>query len=157
VPPGATPARPRLEVPYHATPSRAAALLFFLASGAVRGFGVTVSVGVLVSMFSALVVTRVLIDLAVWVGRGRLGPGLLGLEGGGRLAAWLAGRGPNLVAKGRWWLAGSLVALVLAGAGFPRAVVTPLLVAFEGDRRRSATKVPARPAPRPVARARSKR
>jgi SecD/SecF fusion protein len=95
----------------------AAALLFFLASGAVRGFGVTVSVGVLVSMFTALVVTRVLIDLAVRVGRGRLGPGLLGLEGGGRLAAWLADRGPDLVAKGRWWLAGSLVALVLAGAG----------------------------------------
>jgi len=95
----------------------AAALLFFLASGAVRGFGVTLSVGVLVSMFTSLVVTRVLVDLAVRAGRGRPRPGRLGLNGGGRLAAWLAGRGPNLIGKGRWWLAGSLVALVLATAG----------------------------------------
>jgi SecD/SecF fusion protein len=95
----------------------AAALLFFLASGAVRGFGVTLSVGVLVSMFTSLVVTRVLVDLAVRAGRGRPRPGRLGLDGGGRLAAWLAGRDPNLIAKGRWWLAGSLVALVLATAG----------------------------------------
>src|SRR5918995_1432432 len=33
------------------------------------------------------------------------------------LAGWLATRGPDLIARGRWWLAGSLVALVLAGAG----------------------------------------
>jgi SecD/SecF fusion protein len=95
----------------------AAVLLFFLASGAVRGFGVTLSVGVLVSMFTALVVTRVLVELAVRVGAVHRRPGLLGLEGGGRLAAWLAERGPNLIAKGRWWLAGSLVALLLAGVG----------------------------------------
>jgi SecD/SecF fusion protein len=34
-------------------------------------------------------------------------PGLLGLEGGGRLAGWLTTRGPNLIARGRWWLARS--------------------------------------------------
>jgi SecD/SecF fusion protein len=95
----------------------AAGLLFFLASGAVRGFGVTLSVGVLVSMFTALVVTRVLVELATRVGSVRRRPGLLGLDGGGRLADWLTTRGPNLIAKGRWWLAGSLVALLLAGAG----------------------------------------
>src|SRR6266545_2731730 len=43
----------------------AALLLFFLASGAVRGFGVTLSVGVVVSMFTALVVTRVLVEVAL--------------------------------------------------------------------------------------------
>ena len=95
----------------------AAVLLFFLASGAVRGFGVTLSVGVLVSMFTALVVTRVLVELAARVGSVRRRPGLLGLEGGGRLAAWLATRGPDLMAKSRWWLTGSLVALLLAGVG----------------------------------------
>ncbi|MGH3668527.1 MAG: protein translocase subunit SecD, partial [Acidimicrobiia bacterium] len=41
----------------------AAVLLFFLAAGAVRGFGVTLTIGVLVSMFSALVVTRVLLEM----------------------------------------------------------------------------------------------
>jgi SecD/SecF fusion protein len=95
----------------------AAGLLFFLASGAVRGFGVTLSVGVLVSLFSALVVTRVLAELVTRLRAVRQRPGLLGLDGGGRLANWLTTRGPNLIAKGRWWLAGSLVALVLAGAG----------------------------------------
>jgi SecD/SecF fusion protein len=95
----------------------AAGLLFFLASGAVRGFGVTLSVGVLVSLFSALVVTRVLVELVTRAAAVRHRPGLLGLDGGGRLAGWLATRGPNLIAKGRWWLAASLVALVLAGAG----------------------------------------
>jgi len=95
----------------------AAGLLFFLASGAVRGFGVTLSVGVLVSLFTALVVTRVLVELVTRAAAVRRRPGLLGLDGGGRLAGWLATRGPNLIAKGRWWLAGSLVALVLAGAG----------------------------------------
>jgi SecD/SecF fusion protein len=95
----------------------AAGLLFFLASGAVRGFGVTLSVGVLVSLFCALVVTRVLVELAVRAAAVRRRPRLLGLEGGGRLAAWLAERGPDLIARGRWWLAGSLVALVVATAG----------------------------------------
>jgi SecD/SecF fusion protein len=95
----------------------AAGLLFFLASGAVRGFGVTLSVGVLVSLFTALVVTRVLVELVSRAAAVRQRPRLLGLGGGGRLAAWLATRGPDLIGKGRWWLAGSLVALLLAGAG----------------------------------------
>ena len=95
----------------------AAVLLFFLASGAVRGFGVTLSVGVLVSMFTALVVTRVLVELVTRSAAVRRRPGLLGLTGGGRLANWLATRGPDLLGRARWWLAGSLVALLLAGAG----------------------------------------
>jgi SecD/SecF fusion protein len=95
----------------------AAGLLFFLASGAVRGFGVTLSVGVLVSLFTALVVTRVLVELVTRLAMVRQRPGLLGLDGGGRLANWLATSGPDLLGKARWWLAGSLVALVLAGAG----------------------------------------
>ena len=43
----------------------AAGLLFFLASGPVRGFGVTLAIGVLASMVSALLITRVLADWAV--------------------------------------------------------------------------------------------
>jgi SecD/SecF fusion protein len=95
----------------------AAVLLFLLASGAVRGFGVTLSVGVLVSMFTTLVVTRVLVELVTRAAAVRQRPGLLGLEGGGRLATWLATRGPDLLGRARWWLAGSLVALLVAGAG----------------------------------------
>jgi len=95
----------------------AAGLLFFLASGAVRGFGVTLSVGVVVSLFTALVVTRVLIELAVRVAAVRSRPRLLGLETGGRLRAWLGGRGPDLIGRARWWLAISLVAFAVAVAG----------------------------------------
>ncbi|HEV3465203.1 MAG TPA: protein translocase subunit SecF, partial [Actinomycetota bacterium] len=95
----------------------AAGLLFFLASGAVRGFGVTLSVGVLVSLFCALVVTRVLVELVTRLAVVRQRPGLLGLDGGGRLANWLATRGPDLLGRARWWLGGSLVALLLAAAG----------------------------------------
>ena len=42
----------------------AAGLLFFFASGPVKGFGVTLSIGVVASMVSALVVARVLTDWA---------------------------------------------------------------------------------------------
>jgi SecD/SecF fusion protein len=42
-----------------------AGLLFFLASGPVRGFGVTLSIGVLASMVSALLIARVLTEWAV--------------------------------------------------------------------------------------------
>jgi SecD/SecF fusion protein len=95
----------------------AAVLLFFLASGAVRGFGVTLSVGVLVSMFTALVVTRLLVELAVRSRLVRARPRLLGLDTGGRLRDWIATRRPNLVGRARWWLAGSALVLLLAVAG----------------------------------------
>jgi SecD/SecF fusion protein len=95
----------------------AAVLLFFLASGAVRGFGVTLSVGVLVSMFTALVVTRVLVELALGSPAVRRRPRLLGVETGGRLRDWLAAHPPNLIGRARWWLAGSALALLLAVTG----------------------------------------
>ena len=49
----------------NATTVLAAVLLFFYATGAVRGFGITLTVGVVVSLFTALVLTRLLVDLAV--------------------------------------------------------------------------------------------
>jgi SecD/SecF fusion protein len=59
----------------------------------------------------------VLVELATRLARVRRRPALLGLEGGGRLADRLATHGPNLIGRARWWLAGSLLALLLAGAG----------------------------------------
>ncbi|WP_413203629.1 protein translocase subunit SecD [Rhodospirillum sp. A1_3_36] len=47
----------------------AAALLFYFGSGPVRGFAVTLSVGVLTSMFTAIMVTRFIIS--VWVRHAR--------------------------------------------------------------------------------------
>lgn len=43
----------------------AAAALFYFGTGPIRGFGVTLSLGILVSMFTAVVVTRVLLDAYV--------------------------------------------------------------------------------------------
>ncbi|CAA9270802.1 MAG: Protein translocase subunit SecD / Protein translocase subunit SecF [uncultured Acidimicrobiales bacterium] len=100
----------------NATTLLAAVLLFFFASGAVRGFGITLTIGVLVSVFTALVVTRLLLDLVLRT-RLRDNPRLLGLEVGGRFRAWIARRRPNLLRHSRRWLAGSAVALALAVTG----------------------------------------
>jgi SecD/SecF fusion protein len=100
----------------NATTLLAAILLFFLASGAVRGFGVTLSIGVLVSVFTALVVTRLLVDVVLRT-RLRDHPKLLGLEVGGQFRAWIARRRPDLLRHFRRWLSVSAVALVLAVTG----------------------------------------
>ncbi|MFF0728481.1 protein translocase subunit SecD [Streptomyces sp. NPDC004134] len=95
----------------------AAGLLFFLASGPVRGFGVTLAIGVLASMFSALVVTRVLAEYAAGRRALRVRPGRSGIAGHGRVRAWLVRRDPTLMRHSRRWLALSGVALLLAGSG----------------------------------------
>jgi SecD/SecF fusion protein len=97
----------------------AAGLLFFLASGPVRGFGVTLTIGVLASLVSALLVTRV---LAVFVVSRRAlqdKPMLTGIGSTGRVRQWLERRNPDLMGRRRLWLAvsGVLVALALTGIG----------------------------------------
>jgi SecD/SecF fusion protein len=95
----------------------AAILLFFFASGAVRGFGVTLTVGVLVSMFSALVVTRVLLELLARIPALQNRPALMGMNVGHRLQEWLKTSGPNLFANPRRWLIISGIAVLIAIAG----------------------------------------
>ncbi|MDQ1648110.1 MAG: SecD/SecF fusion protein [Frankiaceae bacterium] len=95
----------------------AAGLLFFLAAGPVRGFGVTLSVGVLVSMFTALVVTRVMLETAVASGFVQRRPWLTGLSTLGRVRTWLTARNPDLMRGRRLWLAVSAVAVVVSMAG----------------------------------------
>lgn len=48
----------------------AAALLYFLGSGPIKGFAVTLSIGIITSVFTAVVVTRLI--LVLWLGRKRL-------------------------------------------------------------------------------------
>ena len=95
----------------------AALLLFLYASGAVRGFGVTLAIGVAASMFSALVVTRVFAELVLSRKGLARQPGRLGLTMGGRLRRWLAEEGPDVVGRRRTWLAVSGLAVVLAVTG----------------------------------------
>lgn len=95
----------------------AAGLLFFFASGPVRGFGVTLSIGVLASMVSALLVTRVLAEFAASRGALERRPRLTGLADQGRVRTWITARNPGLMRHRRRWLAASAAALVLATSG----------------------------------------
>lgn len=110
----------------------AAGLLFWLASGPVRGFGVTLSIGVLASMFTSLVLTRVLLHLAAKAGLARR-PRLSGLTHQGRVRRWVNLRDPGFLSRPGRWLTGAGVAVVLALAGL--VVLGPNLgVEFTGGR-----------------------
>jgi SecD/SecF fusion protein len=111
----------------------AAGLLFFLASGPVRGFGVTLTVGVLASMFSALVITRSLAELAATRRIFARRPHLTGLHTLGRVRGWLTGRGWRLYDRSGRWLAVSLLVVLLATAGIA-ARGLQLGVEFTGGR-----------------------
>ncbi|HSM45354.1 MAG TPA: protein translocase subunit SecF, partial [Acidimicrobiia bacterium] len=95
----------------------AAILLFFFASGAVRGFGVTLSIGVIVSLFSALVVTRVLLEILTrWSGLDDR-PGLMGMTTGRRFQRWLTSGRFDLFRRPRMWLLVSSLLIVVTLAG----------------------------------------
>ncbi|MQA02678.1 MAG: protein translocase subunit SecD [Streptosporangiales bacterium] len=98
----------------------AAGLLFFLASGPVRGFGVTLSIGVVASMVSALLITRFLAGLAVDRRLLKNRPAITGLASTGRVRNWLTRRNPDLMSRRKRWLGVSAVVVVvaLAGIGF---------------------------------------
>ncbi|MFD5699382.1 protein translocase subunit SecD [Streptomyces lasiicapitis] len=95
----------------------AAGLLFYFATGPVKGFGVTLSIGVLVSMVSAFVVTRVLAETAVRRGFVRRRPRLTGLATTGRVRSLLARREPRIVQHRRRWLGASALLVAVAVAG----------------------------------------
>ncbi|MFG3136763.1 protein translocase subunit SecD [Streptomyces sp. NPDC048211] len=95
----------------------AAGLLFFLGSGPVKGFGVTLGIGVLASMFSALVIARALTETAA---RSRFVSdyrGVNGIASPGRVRTWIARRDPQLMRSPRRWLLISTVLVAVAVAG----------------------------------------
>ncbi|WP_283133249.1 protein translocase subunit SecD [Rhizohabitans arisaemae] len=95
----------------------AAGLLFFLASGPVRGFGVTLIIGVLASLVSAMLITRVFTEFMV--SRKAVGnkPQITGIADIGRVRAWLTRKNFNLMKRRRMWLAVSGIAVILALTG----------------------------------------
>ena len=95
----------------------AAGLLFFLAAGPVRGFGVTLSLGVVASMVSALVVARILTDLAAGSRWLRARPAFSGIAARGRLRAKWERSSPDWMRHGRRWLVVSGLALAVAVTG----------------------------------------
>ncbi|MEU4396290.1 protein translocase subunit SecD [Kribbella sp. NPDC023855] len=95
----------------------AAGLLFFLAAGPVRGFGVTLSIGVIASMLSALVITRVLAEFVVSRKFVLNRPGISGIAGHGRVRTWLEAKKPPLMKHSRRWLLITAAAIVVSMAG----------------------------------------
>jgi SecD/SecF fusion protein len=95
----------------------AAALLFFFASGPVKGFGVTLSIGVIASMVSALVIARVLCEFAVKRSFARKRPGISGIAGTGRIRKWLTESGPDLMKRSGTWIIITLVVAVVSIGG----------------------------------------
>lgn len=95
----------------------AAGLLFALGSGPIKGFGVTLSIGVIASMISALIIARVLSELAVSTKAVSRRPGISGLGNIGRVRTWLDRKNPDIMSKRKMWLAISGVAMVLAVSG----------------------------------------
>ncbi len=95
----------------------AAGLLFAYASGAVRGFGVTLSLGVIVSMFSALVVTRVLLEILMQLPGMEERPRMMGMTFGRRFHKWVEETKPNLLGRWRRWILISGIAMVVALTG----------------------------------------
>lgn len=95
----------------------AAGLLFFLGSGPIKGFGVTLSIGVIASMVSALIVARVLCDLAVSNKPVSRRPAISGLSHLGKVRTWLDRKNPQLMKRRRTWLGLTAAALLVAIAG----------------------------------------
>ena len=101
----------------NATTVLAALILFFFAAGAVRGFGITLAVGVAASMFSALVITRALVDIAVRQRSLAANPKWFGMNVGGRLRKYFKEKPFDIMSRSRMWFGLSLATMVLALAG----------------------------------------
>lgn len=107
----------------NATTLLAATVLFFLAVGEVRGFGVTLMVGVITSVLVTLVITRTLVEGLLRLGWASKHPRLLGLTVGSRFRDRLSANPPNLMRLAKWFLVASVIVVLLALAGvFTRGV-----------------------------------
>ena len=95
----------------------AAGLLFFFGSGPIKGFGVTLSIGVIASMVSALIIARVLTEVAVANNGVSRRPASSGVANVGSVRRWLDRSEPDIMGRRRTWLAVSGAALLIAILG----------------------------------------
>ncbi|MEQ3552408.1 protein translocase subunit SecD [Pseudonocardia nematodicida] len=95
----------------------AAVLLFGLASGPVRGFGVTLVIGVVVSLFSALVLSRLLTLAVLKIPAVRRRPRITGIAAIGPIRRKLEARDPGFLVRPARVLGVAAVVLVVAVSG----------------------------------------
>ena len=95
----------------------AAGLLFVLGSGPIKGFGVTLSIGVIASMISALIIARVLAEMSVSNKGVERRPKISGLGNVGKVREWLDRSDFDIMGKRGRWLGVSAAALVFAVTG----------------------------------------
>jgi len=95
----------------------AAALLFVLGSGPIKGFGVTLSIGVVASMISALIIARVLTEATVTTRGVRRRPNLTGIANVGRVRTWLESKDFHLMRHRAAFLGATGLLLVVALVG----------------------------------------
>jgi SecD/SecF fusion protein len=95
----------------------AAGLLFIFGSGPIKGFGVTLTIGVVASMISALVIARVLTEIGVTRKTVARRPAISGLANVGRVRTWLEEKKPQLMVRRALWLgiSGALLVVALSG------------------------------------------
>ncbi|MFD7231907.1 protein translocase subunit SecD [Streptomyces sp. NPDC059881] len=117
----------------NATTLLAAGLLFLLGSGPVKGFGITLAIGVVVSMFSALVIARALTDVAARIRFVSDYRDVNGVGRPGRVRTFLIRRRPRLFRAPRRWLAVSAALVAVAVLGIVVRGVN-LGVEFTGGR-----------------------
>ncbi|MFD7381452.1 protein translocase subunit SecD [Streptomyces anulatus] len=101
----------------NATTLIAAGLLFFLGSGPVKGFGVTLAIGVIASMFSALVIARALTEIAASTRFVSDYRNVNGIGRPGAVRTWLVRKDPQLFRKPVRWLVVSVALVAVAVAG----------------------------------------
>lgn len=89
----------------------AGVILYFFGEGPIKGFAITLSVGILLSMFTSIIVTRFILNLMAGI-KGLNNPKLYGTKDPDKL-----GFNINFYRNAKYFAIGSLV-LILLGAGF---------------------------------------
>lgn len=106
----------------------AAALLFTFATGAVRGFGVTLIIGTLASMISALIIARTFTEFFVSRAFAKNHPDSTGITSAGPVRRWLETTDLDLTKKAGTWV---LVTVAIAAIALSGILVRGLNLGVE--------------------------
>ncbi len=107
----------------NATTLITAAILFWRATGPVKGFAVTLTIGVIASVFSAMIVTRVIFSWALHFGH---------LKRVVMMHIIPTGRNFNFLGKAKLWVGASVTVIIISVVGFIVRYPANLGIDFKG-------------------------